>query len=132
MADQVNPLGSLAAGILQTAQVVAKPPSAPEKSSPAKVADTRSKDLEGRPSGVSVQDLEAAATTIQEYLQNAQSNLVFSVDKDTGSIVFKIVNSVTREVIRQVPSEDVLSMARKLRELSNTEDTPGVLIDREG
>jgi len=132
MADQVSPLGGLAAGILQAQQVVAKPPPAPEKSASKNVADPQSKDLEGRRVDAPVQDLEVAATTIQDYFKNAQSDLKFSVDKDTGRLVFKIVNSATQEVIRQVPSEEVLSMARKLRALSDSGDASGVLMDKQG
>ena len=132
MADQVSPLGGLAAGLPQTQQVVAKPPPTPEKPASKKVADPPSKDVEGRPADASAQDLEVAAATIQDYFKNAQSDLKFSVDKDTGRLVFKIVNSATQEVIRQVPSEEVLSMARKLRALSNSGDAPGVLMDKQG
>jgi flagellar protein FlaG len=133
MADQVNPLGNLAVGVAQT-QVVAKPsPSPTDKTSkPAKVADSQPQGQGARPTDASAQNLDEAAKTIKDYLQNSQSDLSFSVDKGSGDMVFKVVNSTTHEVIRQVPTEDVLVMARKLRQLSHAKDASGVLMDKEG
>ena len=131
MADQVNPLGSLAAGILPTLQVAAKPP-APANPNPAKVADSQPKGPEERPADVSAKTLDKAAQKLKEYFQSSQSDLKFSVDNDTGDVVFKIINATTQEVIRQVPSEEVLVMAHKLRGLSKPQDASGVLMDKEG
>jgi flagellar protein FlaG len=36
------------------------------------------------------------------------------VDKDTGKTVIKIVDSQTNQVIRQIPSEELLAIARNL------------------
>ena len=131
MADPVSSLGSSSAGTLQPFQAVSKSPPAAEKASPAK-ADFLPKGPEERPVGMSAQELDGAAKAIQEYLQNAQLDLKFSVDQDTGSVVFKIVNAVTHEVIRQVPSEEVLLIAGKMKKLSTTRDTSGVLVDKQG
>jgi len=57
--------------------------------------------------------------------------MVFSVDKETGGPVFKILNASTHEVIRQMPSEEVLAMAHQLRKLSSQEDPSGLLVDRQ-
>lgn len=133
MADQVNPLGSLTAGVLQTLQVASKPPSAkPEKANDAASADPRARKSGSRPMDASSEEIDAAAKEIKEYLKNSQSNLHFSMDKDTGSVVFKVINSSTGEVIRQVPAEEILVMARKLRQLSEASDSSGVLLDEKG
>jgi flagellar protein FlaG len=132
MADQVNPLGSLTAGALQTLQVAAKPPSSKSPKSSEKAAESQAKEPASRPLGVSEQQLGEAAEEIQEFLKTTQSDLHFSVDKDTGGVVFKIINASTREVIRQVPSEEVLAMARKLRQLSHASEASGVLMDEKG
>ncbi len=54
------------------------------------------------------------------------------VDNSTGQYYFKIIDSVTHEIIRQVPSEEVLTMARRLQELTDSKGARGVLVDAEG
>lgn len=128
MTDQVNPLGSLVAGMTKTYPVASPIPSKP----PPRPAETRAPNPEGQGQGVSKESLEAAATDVQGYFQQLPTDIKFVVDKATGTYYFKIIDPETREVIRQVPSEEVLAMARKLRELSNTRDSSGVLMDKEG
>lgn len=129
MADQVSPLGSIATGHFQTLPVGLKSSPAPGKAIPAKSADP---NAQGRPEFVSAQNLDDAVNAIKGYLQNTQTDLHFSVDKATGDFVFKIVNSVTQEVIRQVPTEEALTLAQKLRALSGSQDASGVLMDKKG
>ncbi|HMY07311.1 MAG TPA: flagellar protein FlaG, partial [Accumulibacter sp.] len=38
----------------------------------------------------------------------------FSVDNDTGQMVVKVVDKSTQEVIRQVPSKEMLAIAKTL------------------
>ncbi|OWY37908.1 flagellar biosynthesis protein FlaG [Xenophilus sp. AP218F] len=42
------------------------------------------------------------------------SNLQFSVDKDTGTTVVKVVDTETKQVIRQIPSEEALRIAKAI------------------
>jgi flagellar protein FlaG len=76
--------------------------------------------------------VNSAAEAFGAYLQQHQQELVFQVDQATGETVFRIVNAKTKEVIRQVPSEDILVMARKLRELDHSKGASGVLVDKVG
>lgn len=41
-------------------------------------------------------------------------NLQFSMDKSSGKTVVRVVDTSTQEVIRQIPSEEVLQMAQEL------------------
>ena len=43
--------------------------------------------------------------------------MLFSIDDDTGKTVVKIVDSTTQEVIKQIPSEEILSIAKALDKL---------------
>lgn len=132
MADQVNPLGSLTAGALRTLQAASQPPSPKSPKNSEKAVEAQAKGPASRPDGVSGDQLGEAAEEIQAFLEATQSDLQFSIDKDTGGVVFKIINASTREVIRQVPSEEVLAMARKLRQLSHASEASGVLMDEKG
>ena len=58
--------------------------------------------------------VEAAATSVREFVQPINSNLEFSVNDDTGQLVVKIIDRATKEVIRQMPSEEMLAIAKAL------------------
>lgn len=61
----------------------------------------------------------------------------FSVDKDLDRTVVKVVDSKTKEIIRQIPSEEWLDTAKRLKEFSELNDKksqqlePGMLFDKE-
>lgn len=134
MADQVNPTGSLVPGPSLTF-AAAKPITVQERppaTKPVKTTDAVPKGTEGWPLDESGKVIETAVKEVRTLLQNLQSNLVFQVDESSGHTFFKVVDANTQEVIRQVPSEEILAMARKLRELANPKGAPGVLVDKEG
>jgi flagellar protein FlaG len=130
MADQVNPLGGLMAGKAQTLQSFVVPPQ--PKSAPARAPDPKPKASGSEGVAVSKESLEAATKSVEEFLAQSPSELRFSVDKDTGLYFFKIVDQSTGEIIRQVPAEEVLKMAKRLRNLDNPKDASGVILDENG
>ncbi len=70
---------------------------------------------EAAPSSESVQqDLEKAVSRLNDYVQSTQRDLKFSMDDDTGQTVVKVVDRYTSEVIRQLPDQVVLDLAKKL------------------
>ena len=75
--------------------------------------------------------LEEATESLQEYLNKLPSDLQFSIDADSSRHFFKIVNPITREVVRQFPSDEFLSMVKRLREISADADAGanGVFLD---
>lgn len=70
-------------------------------------------------------ELDYAVSRLNEYIQHSRRDLHFSVDKDSGRVVVKVIDSETREVIRQIPSEEVVALARGV---GLKEDTAGVLL----
>lgn len=58
--------------------------------------------------------LEAATRSVREFVEPINNNLEFSVDHDTGQLVVKITDRATKEVIRQVPSQEMLALAKAL------------------
>ncbi len=60
--------------------------------------------------------LAAAIDHLNTNIQRLDRNLVFSLDKDSGDVVVKVVDSETHEVIRQIPNEDVLALARHIKQ----------------
>jgi flagellar protein FlaG len=51
---------------------------------------------------------------IQQAVQPSQAELSFSVNKDSGKTVIRVVDSTTKELIRQIPSDEVLAMAQAI------------------
>ena len=61
--------------------------------------------------------LAAAVSELNEHVQRIQRDIEFSIDQDSGRTVIKVVDSKNKEVIRQIPSEEALSLAHRLDEL---------------
>ena len=75
--------------------------------------------------------LDVAVKHLQDYFAPDQS-VSMEEDHDTGQSVVKIVDAKTKQLIIQIPSAEVLAMARKLQELANPQSASGVLVDQEG
>ncbi len=67
-----------------------------------------------RREAVSQEALEAAMRSVQDYIQPFNSNLQFSVNNDTRQVVVRVVDSETKELIRQIPSEEMVAIAKAL------------------
>ena len=132
MADQVNPTGGLASGLPSALLVANTPRPAVEKARPAKAPESPAKRLVSRPAAESVESSDEAMEQLNSHLQKTGTELKFQVDRDSGRTLFQIISEKTGEVLLQVPSEDVLAMARKLRDVAEQLDASGVLVDKEG
>lgn len=58
--------------------------------------------------------IEQAVQQIQSYLNDTQRQLQFQVDSDSGRTIVRVVNPETQEVIRQIPGEEMLKLARAI------------------
>jgi flagellar protein FlaG len=77
--------------------------------------------------------IEASAREVDAFLKASNSELRFLRDEDSGRNYFKVVNPHTGDVIIQVPSEEVLAIARKLKELdAAVGKASGVILDERG
>lgn len=87
--------------------LVATPPSEASLS----LTDKLNEKLEGQQAkDVS---LESVVTQMNEHVQNLQRNLQFTVDDKSGRSVVTVMDSETDEIIRQIPSEEMLELARR-------------------
>ncbi|BCG62735.1 MAG: flagellar protein FlaG [Methyloprofundus sp.] len=64
----------------------------------------------------SLEDARKLAEEGNKILENVQRNLQFKIDDSTKQVVMSIVDKKTGEVIKQIPSEEVLEMAQRLQE----------------
>lgn len=62
------------------------------------------------------EDLKQAVSHLNDFVQNLQSNLQFSIDKESGAMVVKVIDTKSNKVIRQIPNEETLKMARLIVE----------------
>lgn len=51
---------------------------------------------------------------MNEFIQSTQRDLQFSYDSDSGDTIVKVLDSSTKELIRQIPDEIFLKLAREL------------------
>lgn len=58
-----------------------------------------------------------ALQSINNALQSMSSNLQFSVDEDSQRTIVKVVDQETKEVIRQMPTEEALEISKALDKL---------------
>ena len=62
------------------------------------------------------EELNAAVSQLNDYVQNVQRDLQFEVDNDRGQTIVRVVDQQTREVIRQIPDEVAVRLAEKLHQ----------------
>ena len=83
-----------------------------------KLDESAEKDELGR------EQLEKMAQQLQDFIGEMNRSLQFQVDEESGRDVIKVVDKNSGELIKQYPSEEVLSLVAKLSE------TAGFLIDQ--
>ncbi len=92
---------------------------------PSRSADGAPAPQSKPPPKPSAEQVKQAVQEIQRVLAPVAQNLQFTVDKETGKTIVRVVDAETETVIRQMPSEEVLAIARALDRLK------GVLIRQE-
>lgn len=60
--------------------------------------------------------LQQSVIRLNEFVQHLNRELQFSIDETSGRTVIKVIDAETSEVIRQIPSEELLELARHLEE----------------
>jgi flagellar protein FlaG len=67
-------------------------------------------------------DVERAVARLNELMVSNRRDLHFRVDQASGRTVITVINAATKVVVRQIPPEQLLDIARNL-------STSGSLID---
>ncbi|MFV1939551.1 flagellar protein FlaG [Pseudomonas luteola] len=68
---------------------------------------------------IDLKELDKAVSHIKEFAQEAQHNLHFELDEESGQVVVNVVDQDTGKLIRQLPSEEALKLARNLKDLNS-------------
>ena len=72
-------------------------------------AETQSRNVNSQ------QRVAHAVAKLNDYVQSFQRDLTFTLDEDLGRSIVRVVDSSTQEVIRQIPNEVTLHLARNLK-----------------
>ena len=75
-------------------------------------------------SSIGKKDLDDAINEVNKAIADYNRRFEFSVHEKTGSIMVKVINTETNEVIREIPPEKLLDMVAKLWELA------GIIVDK--
>lgn len=65
----------------------------------------------------SLQDIEKATDQVKKFVSPVNSDIQFSIDDETGITVVKVVDKSTNEIIRQIPGDEILQIAKALDRL---------------
>ena len=123
----MNPIDATTLQSTQAARVpereargVAAARDAPQRSQAA-----RPQPAAAEPEPPQAKEMEA----LLERFERKNTSLSFQVDDTSGRTVILVRDSVTSEVIKQIPSEDMLRVAQRLEaHLENLDDGTGVLL----
>ncbi|WP_082768981.1 flagellar protein FlaG [Paraglaciecola hydrolytica] len=81
---------------------------------------------------LSSQEISAAVEGLSDFAKNTNRQLNFSIDEGTDKQVVKVTDAESGEIIRQIPSEEILRLSERLRELqSDLGATVGILFNKQ-
>lgn len=95
------------------AQAVAEQPAKVERQ-PAKPLTPAEVNRQEAKAPTSAKEAKRLSEELQRRVGGADSQLQFTVDEATGESVIKVTDKATNEVIRQIPSEEMLQIAKAL------------------
>lgn len=79
-------------------------------------SNVEAQPVQAVPQQPSSEQLKIAVDGINQAMRMSNQNLEFSVDAGTKELVVKMVDTGTGELIRQIPSEETLAIARSIDE----------------
>jgi len=62
-------------------------------------------------------EVDAAIKAANQSMQSVATNLKFEKDTTTGKTVVRVIDSETQQILRQMPSEEMLAMSKALDRL---------------
>ena len=89
----------------------------------APVAVSTSRAAEDTEEEATPVQVETAVNQVNAALEIRSIGIQFEIDKDTDKVIVKVIDRNSGEVIRQVPNEEVVRIARVMGEMS------GLLVD---
>ncbi|NVK43063.1 MAG: flagellar protein FlaG [Oceanospirillaceae bacterium] len=68
---------------------------------------------------LSVEETEHIVESLNNAAQMQQRNLNFRIDDNNGRTVIKVIDSQTDDVIKQIPSEEVMTLVNHMQDMQS-------------
>lgn len=114
----VQPINTVKPVILPTQQEMRPDKSLQEKPVPENNEPTKSEPQ------VSREDVVILADVLNQVAESFNHQLKFQIFEDTNRLYVQIVDKTTKEVIKQIPPEEMLELSAKIKEMV------GLLLDK--
>lgn len=86
----------------------------PQTASATEIGSSKVEQPAARAQSANKAELQDAVATSNNFLKTVTNAVEFSIDEDSGNTVVKVVDTSTKEVIRQFPTEEMLAIAKAL------------------
>ena len=63
------------------------------------------------------EELRESVKAVNDFVSTMSDSLQFRIDEDTGKTIVKVVDLSSHEVIKQIPSEEMVAIAKALDQL---------------
>lgn len=121
--SSINASSTSLVNFAAVADKVAKPPQ------PDVVAEKQQESVRPVPE-ISRAELQQAVDVVNQAVALEQRSLSFSIDDVSGRSVIKVIDYETEELIKQIPSEELLKVAQDIKRLQDEMgQSVGLLID---
>lgn len=126
----------------QAVPVLDTPPKPPPQREPAveaaAAASSQSRRIEAEAQQIS-KDAEQSRKSVEQLVERLSQqirienrSLSFRVDDNLGKTIVTVIDRDTEEVIRQIPSEDVIRLALAISEINEQRGAGGSVVDGTG
>lgn len=79
-----------------------------------------------------VAEIKKAASQVNDFVKQIDRNLEFSVDESSGRVIITVREPETGKIIRQIPPEELLVIAKLVSENFANNVPSGILLADEG
>lgn len=109
----ISPLANSPAAIFTTPAVHSSASATAGSAAVGSAVEEKARSADAKTNADS-QAVEAAAKSVENFVQGMARNLHFTIDPDVGATVVRVIDTSTNEVIRQIPSEEMLAIAKAI------------------
>ncbi|MEA1960915.1 MAG: flagellar protein FlaG [Bacillota bacterium] len=83
--------------------------------------------IQGASKKAKLEDVELATEVLNQAMKISNHHLEFTLHEKSGSYQVKVVDSETEEIIREIPPEEALDYAARVRDMLN--EMIGLMVD---
>jgi flagellar protein FlaG len=106
------------AGDLNKVRSVSEPGAVQENKTRANHENTTLKPEKKKEKATPMEEVEKATRELNQYMDELKTSLGFSIHEKTKELMVNIINRDTKEVIKQIPPEELVTIREKMAELA--------------